>query len=848
MKRTSILSCLMIMITICISDALMAQDSPRTRESFNQGWKFVKYFNASNEAVATDKEPENLQLPSVNDNNWRSLDLPHDWAIESPFSDTLENNTGLLPWKGIGWYRKHFNISDNDKGKRIYVDFDGAMANAKVWLNGKYVGEWPYGYTSFRLDLTPYIITGKENIIAVRLDTKNWDSRWYPGAGLYRNVWLVKTSQLHIANNGVFCTTPEIKKERGMLSVQAEVENHQNDPSPVTVKTLVYKLNDKYEPSASPVAESVVETATIEGMKNHDFRFDIPVKDPVLWDINKPELYRVAVTVMQGKNITDKYETNFGFRTLNFTARNGFLLNGRRVPINGVCNHHDLGALGAAFNTRAAARQLEILKEMGCNAIRTSHNPPAPELIDLCDKMGFLIMVEAFDCWRIGKKPKDYNLVFDAWHEEDLKAMVRRDRNHPSVFMWSIGNEVPDQRNPYLAKALNEIVKSEDNTRPVTAGCDNGDSGTNGFQKTLDVFGINYHLGDYKRFYDLKDNADLGLVSTESASTVSSRGEYFFPIVQGDLTNNLPGKGIFQVTSYDVAYPAWASTPDQQWTIFDKYPASMGEFVWTGFDYIGEPTPYYGDMTGLKPSDWGYKEILKMLEVEGVKEVPSRSSYFGILDLAGFKKDRFYLYQSRWRPDLPMAHILPHWNWPERKGLVTPVHVYTSGDEAELFLNGKSLGRKKKGEFEYRLKWDDVVYQPGELKVITYKNGAQWAEDVVRTTLKASVLTMAADRPAVHSDGADLIYITVRIEDNNKLLVPKSNNQLNFSIEGQGKIVATDNGDAASHESFQAKTKKAYNGLCLVIVAAEKGATGSFTVKAESKGLKAASVKIDILK
>jgi beta-galactosidase len=846
MKRTSILSCLIIMITICISDVLIAQESSRTRESFNQGWKFVKYFNASNEAVATDKEPENLQLPSVNDNNWRSLDLPHDWAIEGPFNDTLENNTGLLPWKGIGWYRKHFNISDNDKGKRIYVDFDGAMANAKVWLNGKYVGEWPYGYTSFRLDLTPYIITGKENLIAVRLDTKNWDSRWYPGAGLYRNVWLVKTSQLHIANNGVFCTTPEIKKERGMLSVQAEIENHQNDPSPVTVKTLVYKLNEKFEPSASPVAESVVETATIAGMKNHDFRFDIPVKDPVLWDINKPELYRVVVTVMQGKNITDKYETNFGFRTLNFTARNGFLLNGKRVPINGVCNHHDLGALGAAFNTRAAARQLEILKEMGCNAIRTSHNPPAPELVDLCDKMGFLIMVEAFDCWRIGKKPKDYNLVFDAWHEEDLKAMVRRDRNHPSVFMWSIGNEVPDQGNPYLAKALNEIVKSEDNTRPVTAGCDNGDSGTNGFQKSLDVFGINYHLGDYKRFYDLKDNADLGLVSTESASTVSSRGEYFFPIVQGDLNNNLPGKGIFQITSYDVAYPAWASTPDQQWTIFDKYPASMGEFVWTGFDYIGEPTPYDGDMTGLKPSDWGYKEILKMLEAEGVKEVPSRSSYFGILDLAGFKKDRFYLYQSRWRPDLAMAHILPHWNWPERKGLVTPVHVYTSGDEAELFLNGKSLGRKKKGEFEYRLKWDDVVYQPGELKVIAYKNGAQWAEDVVRTTLKASVLTMAADRPVVHSDGADLIYITVRIEDNNKLLVPKSNNQLNFSIEGPGKIVATDNGDAASHESFQAKSKKAYNGLCLVIVAAEKGATGSFTVKAESKGLKAASVKIDI--
>jgi beta-galactosidase len=846
MKRISICTFLMIVATICISSALLAQESPRSHESFNLGWKFVKYFNASNDAVTTDKEPENLQLPSVNDNTWRSLDLPHDWAIEGPFNDTLENNTGLLPWKGIGWYRKHFTISDNDKGKRIYVDFDGAMANAKVWLNGKYVGEWPYGYTSFRLDLTPYIIIGKENIIAVRLDTKNWDSRWYPGAGIYRNVWLVKTSQLQIANNGVFCTTPEIKKERGILSVQAEVESHLGDPTPVSVKADVYKLNDKFEPEGTPVAESIVATATIEGMKNHTFRLDIPVKNPVLWGIYKPELYRVIVTVMQGNSVSDKYETNFGFRTVVFTPRDGMLVNGERVEIRGVCNHHDLGALGAAFNTRAAERQLEILREMGCNAIRTSHNPPAPELVDLCDKMGFLMEVELSDTWRIGKKQKDYNVDFNAWHVEDLKAMVRRDRNHPSVFIWSIGNEVPDQHNFYIASSLNSIVKSEDNTRPVTSGCNDAESGTNGFQKTLDLFGINYHLGDYKRFFDLKDNANKPFHSSESASTVSSRGEYFFPIVQGDLNNNLPGKGIFQISSYDEAYPGWASTPDQQWTLLDKYPAAMGEFVWTGFDYIGEPTPYSGDLSGLKPGSRWYDMTKKMLDKMGATEVPSRSSYFGILDLAGFKKDRFYLYQSRWRPELPMAHILPHWNWPERKGLVTPVHVYTSGDEAELFLNGKSLGKKKKGEFEYRLKWDSVLYQPGELKVIAYKNGIKWAEDVMRTTEKASQLTGTADRPAVHANGTDLIFITVRIEDKNKLLVPRSNNQLNFSIEGPGKIVATDNGDAASHELFQAKSKKAFNGMCLVIVAAEKGATGSFTVKAESKGLKAAAVKVDI--
>jgi len=395
---------------------------------------------------------------------------------------------------------------------------------------------------------------------------------------------------------------------------------------------------------------------------------------------------------------------------------------------------------------------------------------------------------------------------------------------------------------------LNRIVKSEDNTRPVTAGGDHPNSGTDGFQKSLDVFGINYHVyrNEYEKFFALKDNANLGIHSSESASTVSSRGEYFFPVKLGNLYSNIPGKGIFQITSYDVAYPLWASTADQQWTMLDKYPAVYGEFVWTGFDYIGEPTPYDGDTTGLKPDQWGYKEILKMLELEGVKEVPSRSSYFGIVDLAGFKKDRYYLYQSKWRPELPMAHILPHWNWPERKGLVTPVHVYTSGDEAELFLNGKSLGKKKKGEFEYRLKWDDVVYQPGELKVIAYKNGVKWAEDVMRTTDKASQLSATADRAAVHADGTDLIFITVRIEDKNKLLVPKTINQLSFSIEGPGRIIATDNGDATSHELFQAKTKKAYNGMCLVIVAAEKGAKGSFTVKAESKGLKTTSVKVDI--
>ena len=846
MKRKLLFTMLAIVVTVYISDAIFGQTSPRSRELFNQGWKFVKYFNAFDEAVTIDKEPENLQFPSVDDNNWRSLDLPHDWAIEGPFSDTLENNTGLLPWKGIGWYRKHFVVSDNDKGKRIYIDFDGAMAYAKVWLNGKYVGGWPYGYTSFRLDLTPYIIAGKENIIAVRLDTKSWDSRWYPGAGIYRNVWLVKTSQTHIKYNGVFCTTPEVSNEKAILSVETEVENHLNDPTALTVKASLYKLNKNLETSSEPVSESVAATADIQGMKDHTFRLDIPVKKPVLWDIENPELYKVVVSILQGSTIVDIYETNIGFRTIKFTARDGFYLNGKRVEIKGVCNHHDLGALGAAFNTRAAERQLEILKEMGCNAVRTSHNPPAPELLDLCDRMGFLVEDEAFDTWKTGKKRNDYNILFYAWHEEDLRAMVRRDRNHPSVFIWSTGNEVNDQNDPALSASLRDIIKSEDNTRPVTVGCNWDESGTNGFQKTVDVFGINYRLYRYDAFFAHKENDNLPFHSSESASTISSRGEYFFPVVEGDLNNNLPGKGIFQISSYDLAYPAWASTVDQQWEMQDKYPGVFGEFVWTGFDYIGEPTPYGGDLTGLRPGTKRYEMAKEVLDKQNVTEVPSRSSYFGILDLAGFKKDRFYLYQAKWRSELPMAHILPHWNWPERKGQVTPVHVYTSGDEAELFLNGKSLGKKKKGQFEYRLRWDDVVYQPGELKAIAYKNGVKWAEDIMRTTGKASMLSISADRPALLSDGYDLVYVTVRIEDKNNLLVPRSNNPISFSVDGPGTIIATDNGDATSHESFQSSSKKAYNGMCLVIVKAEKGATGSFTVKANSKGLKGTAVTINI--
>ncbi len=848
MKRVVIAFSITVFCFVMNINFSKAQGWDSSRESFNKGWIFLKLSEKPTDKELQKGNIEDYNSPFLKDDSWRMVDLPHDWAIEGPFSDSLENNTGLLPWKGIGWYRKHFIIDENDKGKRFYIDFDGAMANSQVWLNGKYVGGWPYGYTSFRLDLTPYINAGGENVIAVRLDTKNWDSRWYPGAGIYRNVWLVRKSQVHLAYNGIFCTTPEITKERGMLSVEAEAENHLDQPALVTVKAVVFKAGEITGRDNKPVSDQVSATATVPASSTHRFRLDIEVKNPALWNLDDPELYKVAVTLRDRNEISDSDEAVFGFRTVDFTARDGLYLNGKRIRIQGVCNHHDLGALGAAFNIRAAERQLEILKEMGCNAIRTSHNPPAPELPELCDRMGFLMEVEAFDTWRINKKPLDYSVIFDAWHEEDLRSMVRRDRNHPSVIIWSIGNEVPDQSNPWLAQNLRSIVKKEDNTRPVTAGCDNPASGTSGFQKSLDIFGINYRLGSYDKFFESSDNANLGFHSSESASTVSSRGEYFFPVVTGDLNNNLPGKGIFQITSYDVAYPEWASTPDQQWTMLDKYPAAYGEFVWTGFDYLGEPTPFSGDLSDTKPGTWGYEITKKMLDKMGATEVPSRSSYFGIIDLAGFPKDRYYLYQSRWRPDLPMAHILPHWNWPERKGKVTPVHVYTSGDEAELFLNGKSLGRKAKGRFEYRLIWDDVVYQPGELKVTAYRNGTVWAEDKVVTPGSPFKLSAVADRAVIRADGNNLVFITVRIEDKKGNLVPRSINTIRFSISGPGKIAATDNGDATSHVPFRSDTRKAFNGLCLVIVKADGKAEGSFSVKAESKGLKASFMNIDILK
>jgi len=779
------------------------------------------------------------------DRGWRQLNLPHDWGIEGPFNQDYPGETGKLPWWGVGWYRKHFSVSADEKGRELYLDIDGAMAYATVWLNGKFVGGWPYGYASFELDLTPYIEYGKENVLAIRLDNPPDSSRWYPGGGIYRNVWLVKTAGIHVGHWGTYVTTPEVSTSSAKVNLKVTVDNDSASPATLTLKTQIYELGLEGQKLGTAVASATPVSLKIAARANEKADTNVQVNRPKLWNLQKPNLYAAVTTVEQNGKALDKYETVFGIRTIKFDVNSGFFLNGEHVRIQGVCDHHDLGPLGSALNLRALERQLEILKEMGVNAIRTSHNPPAPELLELADRMGFLVMDEAFDCWKRGKKKNDYHLLFDDWHEKDWRAQLQRDRNHPSVILWSTGNEIGEQRTPEGQKVAQELVRiahEEDGTRPATAACNYTEAGYNGFQKTVDVFGYNYKPTEYGKFR--QSNPLIPLFASETASTVSSRGEYFFPVVE----DKLQARADFQVSSYDLYAPRWAWPPDVEFKGLDESPFTAGEFVWTGFDYLGEPTPYGGDSTTLlnftDPAE--QSQIARELKELGKIKVPSRSSYFGIVDLDGFKKDRFYVYQAHWRTDFPMAHILPHWNWPERVGQITPVHVYTSGDEAELFLNGRSLGRKQKAAYEYRLRWDDVKYEPGELKVVAYKNGKHWAEDVMKTTGPASRLLMKADHATIKADGRDLSFITVTVADKDGWLVPRSRNRVRLEISGPGEIVAVDNGDATDHESFQAKDRKAYNGLVLVIVRAKPGQPGQIKLAVRSDRLDEADIVIRI--
>jgi beta-galactosidase len=771
------------------------------------------------------------------DSSWQHVDLPHDWAIAGPFlAEGPHGGMGRLPSWGVGWYRKKLEIPATDKGRSIFLDVDGAMSYATVWLNGRIVGGWPFGYASWRVDLTPYVVPGSVNQLAIRLDNPPDSSRWYPGGGIYRNVWLTKTLPLHVAQWGTHVTTRNVSSSAAAIDVTVTVDNDSGRAEAVTVATRIYALNAAGLKEGDAVASVDQSETTVGAGSSDDVRGSVTMPNPRLWGPppnQRPNRYVAVTTVSSRGRETDVYETRFGIRDLRFDPDTGVHVNGERIYIRGVNQHHDLGALGAAFNTRAAERQLEILREMGTNAIRTAHNPPAPELLELTDRMGFLVVDELFDVWERRKTPLDFHLVFPDWHEQDVRAWVRRDRHSPSIIMWSTGNEVGEQytaeKGAALAQRLHEIVKDEDPTRATTASM-NYAKPRMPLPASMDVISLNYQgegIRDAPEYAGLQGirtpplypafhEAFPGtvIVSAENAAALSSRGVYLFPVTPGISAPVRDGQGgdpkRSHVSAYELYTAPFGSSADKVFASLERHPFVAGGFAWSGWDYLGEPTPYYS----------------------------ARSSYFGIVDLAGFKKDRFYLYQSHWRPDHPMVHILPHWTWPERTGQVTPVHVFTSGDEAELFLNGKSLGRKTRGPYEYRLRWDAVEYEPGRLDVVAYKKGARWATDVVRTAGAPAALEIHADRSTIEADGRDLSFVTVRVVDRDGLPAPRASSRIRFTVEGPGDIVATDNGDPTSFVPFPSHEREAFNGLALVIVRAKKGQTGRITLTASSQGLK----------
>jgi len=815
LQRAARLLCLSL-ITLLFTTKGFGQD--RTIADFDKGWHFH---------LGDVKDGENASLTDV---NWRLLDLPHDWSIEGKFS---KNNPatpegGALPG-GIGWYRKTFTIPASAKNKLVYVDFDGVYQKSDVWINGHHLGFRPNGYISFRYELTPYLKFGGKNVIAVKVDNSvQPNSRWYSGSGIYRNVWLVTTNKTAVAHWGTYVTTPKVDENSATVNLVTTVATKEGDGVGhywVGLQTTIYdakglKVASLYTSKGEKKDGNIEMTNDNPAVVSQE----MVVKNPHLWSVSNPYLYKAVTRVYMlgydaAKIPVDEYTTSFGIRYFNFDADKGFSLNGKPMKILGVCDHHDLGSLGAAVNTRALERQLEMLKAMGCNGIRTSHNPPAPELLNLCDKMGFIVMDEAFDCWEWKKAKYDYHLYFKEWHKRDLEDQVLRDRNHPSVMIWSIGNEIPQQGDTSalrLAPELAGIVHSLDKTRPITAANDNPGKGNKIIASgALDLVGYNYHEFDYATFHDRYPGKKF--IATETTSGLETRGHYDMP---SDSVRVWParwdkpfteGNPDNSVSAYDNVRPAWGSTHEATWKVIKKYDFLSGLFIWTGFDYLGEPTPY----------SW-----------------PSRSSYFGIIDLAGFPKDIYYMYQSEWT-DKTVLHIFPHWNWEPGK-LVDVWAFYNHADEVELFLNGKSLGVKKKNGEDLHVMWR-VKYEPGTLKAISRKGGKVILTREIHTAGAPAKIELIADRKNIKADGKDLSFITVKILDKDGNLVPNANNLVNFKINGEAFIASVDNGDEVSHDPFKANYRKAFNGLALAIVQT-KEKPGPITFTATSNGLKGATV------
>lgn len=789
-----------------------------------------------------------------NDASWESVTLPHDWAIKGPFytgdDPVVPATMGALPVQGVGWYRRNISWTQTeaDQGKLAFLEVDGATSYAIVWLNGELVGGWPYPYNSWRLDLTPHLKPGDDNLLAIRLDNPNQSSRWYPGAGIYRNVWLTKTASVNVGHYGTKIVANKVSSESAVLDLAVQITNTGSTAQEIDVSTDVYVYDADTDSRGSFVTSFPSSSQSVGPKENITVSISTTIRNPQLWypyPAGDASLYEAVTRVsLSNTSEVDSYSTRFGIRSLNYTSDNGLLINGERVMVQGVNDHHDLGAIGTAFNVRAAQRQLEILREMGVNAIRMSHNPPAPELLDLTDRMGFIILDEIFDCWQLNKTENDFHLIWDDWHEADLRNMARRDRNHPSVVFWSYGNEVGEQATGEAGAAINvalrEILAQEDPTRHASAS-QNAALPNSSWSNVTQQFYLNYQgagIRDTVAYSNLAgittepqypvyhaDYPDNLILSSESASALSSRGTFIFPVTNytsapANATSGEDTTALY-VSAYELYTSGFGSSPDKVFASQDENPYVAGEFVWSGFDYLGEPTPYN-----------------------------DRSSYSGIVDLAGFPKDRFYIYQARWRPDYPMAHILPHWTWPERAGLVTPVHVFSSADTAELFLNNVSLGTRTRGSLEYRFRWDDVVYTPGELRVETTKGNQSWASATVRTAGDPAGIKLSADRAAISGDGVDLSYITAEIVDEDGVVVPRANNSITFSVEkGNGEIVATDNGYQADYTAFPSATRNAFSGLALAIVRGLVGAKGgdsssSFTVVASSDGLQQGEVVI----
>ncbi|MFY0686413.1 MAG: DUF4982 domain-containing protein [Cyclobacteriaceae bacterium] len=790
MKFNSTLVTILIILIVGMYSCGQSEPS-RLVQDFNDNWSF--HLGEISEG----------HDPALNHSEWRTLDLPHDWSIEGEFSPhhPATPGGGALPG-GIGWYRKTFIPDLSLTEKKAFIQFDGIYMNSQVWINGNLLGERPFGYASMEYDITPYIQCGKENVIAVKVDNSQQpNSRWYSGSGIYRNTRLIYTTSTYIPQWGTFVTTPEITSKKAVVQVATKIVTNAN-----TTITLISEIIDQDGSTVLSKSKDI----TAEGQETLTVDQRIEITNPKLWGTNSPNLYTLLSKVVVKGNVTDTYETKFGIRDFEFDNNKGLILNGQPLKIRGVCLHHDLGALGTAINHRAIERQIEIMKNMGINAIRTAHNPPAPEFLDLCDQMGIIVMNETFDIWSKNKSPHDYAFYWDDWHEQDLTDHILRDRNHPSVFIWSIGNEILDQWSPEgteIAKKLAGIVKRLDPSRPITAAM-NPPTPTNSIaaSQALDLIGYNYHHNMYTTHKESFRNTPF--IATETGSTLATRGYYdkkSDTIMRWPIRWDIPfdqGNQGNTVSAYDQVSPPWGSTHEETLPIIENNDFMSGMFIWTGFDYLGEPTPY----------SW-----------------PSRSSYFGIVDLAGFPKDSYYLYQSQWT-DKDVLHLFPHWNWTDRDSL--DVWAYHNADEVELFINGNSQGVKKSTQEVLHAMWR-VKYEPGELKAISRKKGQIVLQQIIETAGDPAKLKLSADRTIIEANGNDLSFITVEVMDKAGVYVPTANDLIEFSIDGEGKIVGVDNGDPTSHLSLKGNKMKAFNGKCLVIVQSSK-TSGTIQLTASS--------------